>query len=73
MAGVYENSADPLLHRAADKGYTIGWKLKYGFERGRLDENLTYGDAKKKAAEMEKKEPEKAFWPEMIMTPKFHM
>lgn len=73
MAGVYENKADPLLHRQDDKGYTIGWKLKYGFERGRLDEEMTYGEAKKKAEEMEAKEPDKVFWPEMIMEPKFKL
>lgn len=73
MAGVYINRADSLQKRAADSGYRIGWKLRYGFERGHLDEELNYGDAVKKAAELGAKEPNKVFWAEMIMDPKFEM
>ncbi len=73
MAGVYINRADPLLRRASDKGYRIGWKHKYNFERGHFDEEMTYGEAKKKAEELQAKEPDKVFWPEMIMDPKFEM
>lgn len=67
MAGTFTNKADPLLRRATDKGYRIGWKYKYKFERGHLDEEMTYAEAKQKAAELQAKEPEKVFWPEMIM------
>lgn len=71
MAGVFSNRADSLVKRQADKGYRIGWKLKYGFQKGHFDEEMTYGEAKKKAADMQAKEPEKVFWAEMIMDPKF--
>ncbi len=67
MTGTFTNKADPLLRRSDDKGYRIGWKYKYKFERGYLDGEMTYGEAKKKAAELQAKEPEKVFWPEMIM------
>ncbi|WP_297526542.1 hypothetical protein [Thiohalobacter sp.] len=67
MTGTYTNKADPLLRRASDKGYRIGWKYKYKFERGHFDEEMTYGEAEKKAAELAAKEPDKVFWPEMIM------
>jgi len=71
MAGVYINKANPLFRKATDKGYTIGWKSRYGFERGRLAGDMTYGEASKKAAEMGAKEPNKVFWAEMLMEPKF--
>ncbi len=58
--------ADPLQRRATDKGYRVAWKLKYGFQKGHFDEELTYGEAKKKAEELEAKEPDKTFWPELI-------
>lgn len=73
MAGVYINRANPLLKKASDKGYRVGWKLRYGFQRGYLDGEMTYGEASKKAAELGAKEPGKVFWPEMIMDPKFQM
>jgi hypothetical protein len=73
MAGVYINRADPFHRNPKDKGYCVGWKLRYGFERGRTDEDITYAEAAKKAKEMGKKEPGKVFWPEMIMDPKFQM
>lgn len=71
MAGVYSNRADSLVKKDDDKGYRIGWKLKYGFQKSHLDGEMTYGEAKKKAAELQAKEPEKVFWAEMIMDPKF--
>ena len=73
MAGVYINRANPLQKKAGDKGYRVGWKLRYGFQRGYLDGEMTYGEASKKAAELGAKEPSKVFWPEMIMDPKFQM
>ncbi len=71
MAGVYENRADSLFRKDDDKGFHIGWKLKYGFEKGHIGNEMTYGEAKKQAAEMQAKEPDKVFYPEMIMVPKF--
>ncbi len=67
MAGNFVPKADTLLHREADHGYRIGWKYKYRFERGHFDEEMTYGEAKRKAAELQAKEPDKVFWPEVIM------
>lgn len=71
MAGVFINKANPLFRKAGDKGYTIGWKSRYGFERGQTGGEMTFGDASKKAADMGAKEPNKVFWAEMVMTPKF--
>ena len=73
MAGVFIYRADPLLKKASDKGYRVGWKLRYGFERGYLDDEMTYGEAKKKAEELGKKDQNKVYWAEMIMDPKFEM
>lgn len=71
MAGVYINRAHPLLRRDGDTGYHVAWKLKYGYEKGHFDEELTYGEAKKKAAQLQAKDKDKAYWPEMIMDPHF--
>ena len=69
MAGNFKPRADSLTRRSSDSGYQVGWKLKYGFEKGHLEGEMTYGEAKKKAAELQAKEPDKVFWPEMIMDP----
>lgn len=66
MAGTFTLKADPLLHRNEDTGYCIGWRYKYKFEKGVLDGEMTYGEAKKKAAELQAKEPDKVFFPEII-------
>jgi hypothetical protein len=71
MAGVYINKADSLEKKATDKGYCVGWKSRSGFERSRLDGEMTFGEAQKKAAELSAKEPNKVFWAEMLMEPKF--
>lgn len=71
MAGNYTNRADSMLRRDADTGYRVAWKLKYGFEKMHLDGEMTYGEARKKAAELQAKEPDKVYWAEMIMDPNF--
>lgn len=71
MSGTFSYQGDPLVHKDDDQGYRIGWKYKYQFERGYLDGEMTYGEARKKAAELAAKEPEKTFWPEMVLTPNF--
>jgi hypothetical protein len=71
MAGVFIYRADPLQRRAKDKGYQINWKLRYGFQTGHLDGEMTYGDAVKKAAELGGKDHDKVYWAQMIMDPKF--
>lgn len=73
MAGVYINRADALRRRASDQGYRVAWKLRYGFERGQTDDDMTYADAVKKAAELGSKDHDKVYWAEMIMDPKFQM
>jgi hypothetical protein len=47
-----------------DTGYVIGWRYKKKLEAGKLEGEMTYGEAKKKAEELSAKEPEKSFWPE---------
>jgi len=73
MAGVYINRANPLQRHAGDKGYRVAWKQRYGFERGQFDDEMTYGDAVKKAEELGTKDHDKVYWAEMIMDPKFQM
>lgn len=73
MAGVYINRADPLRRHARDKGYRVNWKLRYGFQAGYLDGEMTYSDAAKKASELGAKDHDKVYWAEMIMDPKFEM
>ena len=67
MAGTFEMAADPLRRREADHGYTVGWKIKQGFERGRLDGEMTYGEARRKAAELQALHPDRTYWPEMLL------
>ena len=71
MAGYYTNRADSMLRRDADTGYRVACKLKYGFEKKHLDGEMTYGDAKKKAAVLQAYEPDKVYWAEMIMDSNF--
>lgn len=71
MAGAYVNRADSMFRRESDAGYRVAWKLKYGFQKGHFSEEMTYGEARRKAAELQAREPEKAFWAEMIMDPDF--
>lgn len=71
MAGFYTNRANPALRRDEDTGYRVAWKLKYGFQKGHLEGEMTYGEARNKAAELQAKEPDKVYWAEMIMEPNF--
>jgi len=73
MAGIYINRANPLRRHATDKGYRVAWKLRYGFERGILEGELTFAEASKKAGELGSEDHDKVYWAEMIMDPKFHM
>ncbi len=66
MTSTFKPKADPLLRRDGDSGYRVAWKYKYKFERGHFDEEMTYGEARKRAADLQAKEPEKVFWPEML-------
>lgn len=55
-----------------DSGYIIGWRYRTKLGAGKLKGEMTYGEAKKKAAEMSAKEPEKTFWPEKKLEFKAH-
>ncbi len=66
--GSYKVKANPLFRKDDDPGYRVAWKDKYHFQKGHFDEEMTYGEAKKKAEELAAKEPNKTFWPELIMT-----
>lgn len=71
MSGTFSFKGDTLVHKPEDPGYRVGWKYKYQFEKGHLDEEMTYGEALQKCAELAAKEPEKTFWPELVLTPNF--
>ena len=68
MATVLNAKGDGLWKRADDPGYRIGWKYKYRFEKGHLDGEMTYGEAKQKAADLQASDPEKVYFPELILT-----
>jgi len=59
-------STETLLTSADEGGYIIAWKYKYKFETGRLDGEMTYGEAVKKCAELYAEDPEKTFWPHRL-------
>jgi len=51
----------------SDTGYHVGWRDKKKLEAGKLAGEMSYGEARKKAAELSAKEPEKSFWPEKTL------
>ena len=53
MATVLKAKGDALWKRDDDPGYRIGWKYKYRFEKGHLEGEMTYGEARRKAAELQ--------------------
>lgn len=54
---------DTLIKNPDDSNYVIAWKSKYGFKTGRLDDTMTYQEAKTKAAELTAADREnKVFW-----------
>jgi hypothetical protein len=67
MATVLKAKGDGLWKRDEDPGYRIGWKYKYRFEKSHLDGEMTYGEAKRKAAELQAGDAEKVFFPELIL------
>ncbi|MBK1630372.1 hypothetical protein CKO31_06345 [Thiohalocapsa halophila] len=68
MATVLKTKGDPLWKRADDPGYRIGWRSKAKFEKGHLEGEMTYGEAEAKARELAAKEPDKTFYPELVIT-----
>lgn len=59
--------ADPLWRRDSDPGYRIGWRSKLGFEKGHLDGEMTYGEARARAAELAARDSSKAYFPEPVL------
>lgn len=54
---------DTLIKNNDDTNYVIAWKHKYGFETGRLNDVMTYEQAKSKAAELTAKDKDnKVYW-----------
>ena len=53
-----------MIRPADEEGYIIAWKYKYQFETGRMDGEMSYGEATRKCAELCAREPEKTFWPQ---------
>ena len=54
---------DTLIKNNDDANYVIAWKRKYSFETGRLDDVMTYAEAKAKAAELTAADKEdKTYW-----------
>lgn len=54
---------DTLIKSDDDASYIIAWKKKYSFETGRLDDVMSYAEAKTKAAELTAADKEgKTYW-----------
>ena len=68
MAGKLTQKGDPLWRRDSDPGYRVGWRKKLAFDKGHLEGEMTYGEAKKKAAALAAQDPEKTYFPELIIT-----
>jgi hypothetical protein len=68
MAGALLQKGDPLMRRAADPGYRVGWRHRSQFLKGHLEDEMTYGAAATKAAELQAKDSEgKIYFPELIL------
>ena len=67
MATKLTAKGDALQRRADDPGYRVGWKHRSRFEKGHLDGEMTYGEASRKAAELQAGDPEKIYFPELIL------
>jgi hypothetical protein len=68
MAGLLSFKGDPLWKRQDDPGYRVGWRSKAKFEKGHLEGEMTYGEAAQKAAELSTQNPDKTYFPELIIT-----
>ena len=66
MAVLFQQKGDPLSKRDSDPGYRIGWRSKLKFEKGHLEGEMTYGEARAKAAELTAQDPSKTFFAEPI-------
>lgn len=68
MVTLLKHTGDALWKRADDPGYRIGWRSKAKFEKGHLDGEMSYGEAEAKARELSASEPDKTYFPELILT-----
>lgn len=59
-----------FIYKDDDPGYIVAWKYKYEFKTGKFDEVMTYGEAKRKAEQLQTKHPDQTFWAERVQTPK---
>jgi hypothetical protein len=65
----YQFKGDPLRRRDDDPGYRVGWRHRVRFEKGHCGDDMTFGEARRKAAELQAKDAEgKVYFPELIMT-----
>jgi hypothetical protein len=69
--GTYKNRADVFKRNDSDAGYHVGYRSKRGFDKGHLEGEMTYGEARKKAEELAAKDDSMTYWPEMIMDRNF--
>ena len=60
------SSMDPK--KDSDTGYIVAWRHMRKFEAGKLEGEMTYGEAKKKAEELTAKEPDKTYGAEKHIT-----
>mgnify|MGYP001818481942 FL=1 len=67
MSGVLSFKGDPLWKRTEDPGYRVGWRSKAKFEKGHLEGEMTYGEAAKKAEELAAQDPDKTYYPELVI------
>ncbi len=52
-------------HDSSEPGYIVAWRSKKKFEAGKfLDEVMTFGEAREKAASLSAGDPEKTYWAE---------
>jgi hypothetical protein len=68
VAGKLYNKGDALWRRDGDSGWRVGWRHRYEFEKGHFDDEMTYGEAKRKAADLQSGDNEKFYFPELIYT-----
>ncbi len=52
-------------HPADEPGFIVAWRSKKAFEAGKfLDEEMTFGEARDKAAKLSAEHPDKTYWAE---------
>lgn len=54
---------DTFHHKDDEPGFVIGWRYKYKFEAGEYDDEMTWGEARKRVEELHAEHPDMTFWP----------